>query len=149
MMCGRISSMMDGSWPQQQRGMCFSPSVDEVEIDPFSRPVIRFVPNMHFLCSAGKTGPAESLRGECNCNRGWCFWFHLISQKMQVASKTLITLTVIPSTFQVIRESCKDLVTHWLHTIGGTHVTGRDVGPGSYDGAVVFHLQFLWFYSGL
>jgi hypothetical protein len=86
--------------------MCFSP-VDEVEIDPFSRPVIRFAP-MHFLCSAGKTGPAEC------------------------------------------RESCKDLATHCLIAYDrGTHVTGRDVGPGSYEGAEVFHLQFLCFYSGL
>ena len=37
-------------WLQQQRDLCVKP-VYEVDLDPFSQPVIRFVP-IRFLCSS-------------------------------------------------------------------------------------------------
>ena len=38
---------------------------------------------------------------------------------VEIASKALITLAMIPDTCQVIGQSCGDLVTNELHTIWG------------------------------
>ena len=57
---------------------------------------------------------------------------------MEVGSKALIVLTVVPCTLQVIVECCY-LIAYDMRN----HVIGKGLGLGSYDAAVIFHWQFL------
>ena len=80
--------------------------------------------------------------------RSWCFWFCFISQKREIGSKALMTLSIIPNTLQVILQRCRDVVAPFFHTLlWYIYVVGGDGYPRWYESVgKFFQQQFLLHY---
>ena len=92
--------------------------------------------------SGGKMGPEEPTEDTWGVMplRGWYSWFCIISKKMEVGSKALITLTVISRTFQIFGECCRDLVAGGLRTIWGI--------TWLVKASVLDFMKLLYFFTG-
>ena len=156
MLRGKISRAMDGIWTRQQKDLCFHQSMKSIPthclslwfnlltcIFVFSKTRTVWVVQLcghHLWPIVFHRGITllERVSGR-HSTRGmmllwdWCFWFCFISQKMEVGSKALMTLSIMPKTLQVIWQRCRDVGGRTLLAsvimVIGMHVVGGDGYP--------------------